>query len=83
MSANRDIRKRGVKVEAVDTACGKVPHMSVDQLAQRFNIESRELHCPACGRIHLSDEDAKNAEDLRYSDSERFQQIKEEAEGQK
>ncbi|MDR3569111.1 MAG: hypothetical protein P4L43_13870 [Syntrophobacteraceae bacterium] len=83
MSAGRDVKKKGVKVEAVDTACGKVPHMTVDQLVERFRIESRELHCPACGRIHLTDEDAKNAEAMLFSETERFQQIKAEAEGDK
>ncbi len=81
MSADKGIKKKGVKVEAVDTACGKVPHMTVDQLVERFNIESRELHCPACGRIHLTDEDARNAEAMLFSETDRFQQIKAEAEG--
>jgi cytochrome c-type biogenesis protein CcmH/NrfF len=83
MSAARDIKKKVVKVEAVDTACGKVPHMTVDQLVERFHIESRELHCPACGRIHLTEEDAQNAEAMLFSQTERFQQIKAEAEGDK
>ena len=83
MSENKDVKKKGVKVESVDTACGKVPHMTVDQLVARFNIESRELHCPACGRIHLTDEDVKKAEAMLFSETERFQQIKAEAEGDK
>lgn len=74
-------KRTTVTVESADTACGLVPHMTVDQLASRLNIESKELRCPACGRIHLTEEDVKEAEALRYSNSERFKKIKEEAEG--
>ena len=74
-------KKTQVTVESADTACGGVPHMTVDELAARLSIESRELRCPACGRIHLTDEDVREAEAMRYSNSERFKKIKEEAEG--
>lgn len=74
-------KKTTITVESADTACGGVPHMTVDQLAALLKIESRELRCPACGRVHLTDEDVREAEALRYSTSERFKKIKEEAEG--
>ncbi|MGC8494471.1 MAG: hypothetical protein ACP5SH_22340 [Syntrophobacteraceae bacterium] len=83
MSAGKDIKKKGVQVEAVDTACGKVPHMTVDQLAARFHTENRELHCPVCGRIHLTEEDVRNAEEMLFSETKRFRQIQAEAEGEK
>lgn len=74
-------RRREITVESANTACGVVPHMTVDQIAARLHIESRELRCPACGRIHLTEEDVNKAEEKRYSETERFKQIKEEAEG--
>jgi hypothetical protein len=78
---NRQLRKSGIKVESVDTACGEIPHMTVDQLAARLDIASRELRCPACGRVHLTEEDVKNAEGVLFSDTQRFKQIKNQAEG--
>lgn len=74
-------RRTKVTVESADTACGAVPHMTVDQLAARLNVASRELYCPACGKIHLTDEDVKKAEAKKYSETERFKKISEEAEG--
>ena len=56
--------------------------MTVDQLVERLNIESRELRCPAFGRnCDLTDEDVKNAEAVLLSESKRFEQLKAEAEG--
>ncbi len=81
MSKERDFKKDGIKVEAADTVCGQVPHMTVDQLAARLCIESRELCCPACGRIHLTEEDVKKAEARRFSETERYQEIVTDAEG--
>lgn len=81
MDREKESKKKGIKAEAADTVCGKIPHMTVDQLAARLSIESRELRCPACGRIHLTDDDVKRAEDVLLSDTERFREIKTEAEG--
>ena len=81
MAGEKKKKRREVKVESADTACGAVPHMTVDQIAARLRIESKELRCPACGRIHLTEEDVKKAEAVKYSQTERFRKIKEEAEG--
>jgi hypothetical protein len=82
MSARETKEKRTkVTVESADTACGSVPHMTVDQLAARLNVASKELYCPACGRIHLTEEDVRKAEEIKYSETERFKKISEEAEG--
>lgn len=79
----KKVKKQGIKAEAVDTACGKIPHMTVDELAARLHIESRELRCPACGRVHLTEEDVEKAEAVLFSESERFKEIKNQAEGEK
>jgi len=83
MEKEREFKKTGIKAESANTVCGEIPHMTVDQLAARLAIESRELRCPACGRIHLTDEDVKNAESLRFTETERYQEIKTQAEGDK
>lgn len=82
MSKDRDFKKDGIKAEAADTLCGQVPHMTVDQLAARLCIESRELCCPSCGRIHLTEEDVKKAEARRFSETERYKEIVIDAEGE-
>ncbi len=81
-SREKELKKKGVTVEAADTMCGPIPHMTVDQLAARLHIESRELRCPACGRIHLTEEDVKKAEAVLLSESERFRELKTQAEGE-
>jgi hypothetical protein len=81
MDAGKARKKGSIKAESANTVCGEIPHMTVDQLADRLSIESRELRCPACGRVHLTDEDVKKAESHRFSDTPRFRQIKAEAEG--
>jgi hypothetical protein len=79
----REMKKKGVTAEAADTVCGQIPHMTVDQLAARLQIESRELRCPSCGRVHLTEEDVKKAEAVLLSESERFKEITTQAEGKK
>jgi hypothetical protein len=81
MDEKKQKQRKDVKVESAHTGCGGVPHMTVDEIAARLSIESKELHCPACGRVHLSREDAKKAESMKYSETERYGVIKEEAEG--
>ncbi len=81
MDIDKARKKHGIKAETVDTVCGQIPHMTVDQLAARLSIESRELRCPACGRIHLTDDDVKRAESFRFSETQRYQDLKEQAEG--
>lgn len=73
-------KRKEVHVESTDTACGGVPHMTVDEIATRLNIKGAELRCPACGKIHLTEEDKKRAEEAKYSETERFKEIKREAE---
>ncbi len=72
--------RKKVRVESADTACGGVPHMTVDEIAARLHIDSKELRCPACGRIHLTEEDVRKAEAMKYAETERYRQIKGEAE---
>jgi len=73
-------KRKEVRVESPDTACGGVPHMTVDEIAARLNIRGAELRCPACGKIHLTEDDKIKAEETKYSDTERFREIKKEAE---
>jgi hypothetical protein len=63
-----------------NTACGDIGHMTVDQLRLRSIGDVMDGRCPACGRIHLSDEDIAELEETKIVDSERYKTIQKEAE---
>ncbi len=63
-----------------NTACGDIGHMTVDQLRQRTIGDVIDGRCPACGRIHLSEEDIAEFEETKVVDSERYKSIVKEAE---
>jgi predicted RNA-binding Zn-ribbon protein involved in translation (DUF1610 family) len=69
-----------VRVERVDTKCGAVDHMTVDEIRSRSMGPDVELACPQCGEIHLTDEDACEAAARKISDREKYKAIKEAAE---
>lgn len=75
--------RKAIRAERADTVCGEIPHMTVDQVAARLSLEGKELRCPACGRVHLTEDDLKKAKARRFSDTQRFQEIKRQAEGGK
>jgi predicted nucleic acid-binding Zn-ribbon protein len=78
----RERKKTKVRVERVDTKCGGVSHMTVDEIKERIIGENVNVTCPECGAIHLTREDAEEAETMRISASTRFKKIKAEAEDQ-
>ena len=69
-----------VRVERVDTKCGSSKHMTVDEIRARTLGAKVDLACPECGEVHLTPEDAQEAENRRIVDSQRYQDIKQEAE---
>ncbi len=72
--------KKRVRVERVDTKCGSIGHMTVDQIRERTVGENVNVACPECGEIHLTLEEVEEAEARRITSTRRFQKIKEEAE---
>lgn len=69
-----------VRVERVDTKCGAVDHMTVDEIRARAIGPDVELACPQCGEIHLTPEDVSEAAARKISEREKFKAIKEAAE---
>jgi uncharacterized Zn finger protein len=69
-----------VRAERVDTKCGCIGHMTVDEIKARSVGENVNVACPECGRIHLTIEDAEQAEAEKVIASKRFEKIKSEAE---
>ncbi len=76
-------KRTKVRVERVDTKCGAVEHMSVDEIRARIVGEGEvDLACPECGQIHLTPEEAREAGKRKFTESERYRTIKSEAEDQ-
>lgn len=73
-------RRTEVRAERVDTKCGSVGHMTADEIKRRSIGENVNLTCPECGEIHLTEEDASEAEQKKISETQRYKQIQSEAE---
>lgn len=69
-----------VRAERVDTRCGSIGHMTVDQIRERTVGEHVNVTCPECGEIHLTREDVEAAESRRITESPKFKKIKGDAE---
>jgi len=72
-------RKR-VRAARVDTRCGALGHMTVDEIRERIVGENVNVTCPECGAIHLTREEAEEAGLKKISSSVRYTKIKAEAE---
>ncbi|MFZ5587942.1 MAG: hypothetical protein ACOZHQ_18655 [Thermodesulfobacteriota bacterium] len=73
-------KRTEVRAERVDTKCGSVGHMTADEIKRRSIGENVNVTCPECGEIHLTEEDASEAEKKKISETPRYKQIKSEAE---
>ncbi|MGO9020290.1 MAG: hypothetical protein ACLQVJ_18285 [Syntrophobacteraceae bacterium] len=78
----QDKREKRPKVRAkrMDTQCGYMGHMTVDQIKERSFGGNINVACPECGKIHLTVEDTDEAEAGRLSETDRFARIKSDAE---
>lgn len=77
---DKERKKTKVRVERVDTKCGAVSHMTVDEIRERIIGDNVNVTCPECGGIHLTREEAEEAATKRLSASARFKKIRAEAE---
>jgi hypothetical protein len=78
--AEKKKERTKVRVERVDTKCGAVDHMTVDEIRSRALGSDVELACPECGEIHLTEEEAREAAERKISDREKFKSIQNQAE---
>ncbi len=73
--------KRGrVRAERVDTKCGSIGHMTVDEIKERMVGEDVNVTCPECGEIHLSIEDVEKARTKKITDTPKYRKLLREAE---
>lgn len=73
--------RKKVRAERVDTKCGALAHMTVDEIRERIIGDNVNVTCPECGAIHLTREDAEEAGLRKISSTARYWKIKGEAEG--
>ncbi len=79
MTRKKDKRPK-VRAERVDTKCGYIGHMTVDDIKSRSFGENVNFACPECGKIHLTIEETEEAEAKILRKSKRFAKIKSDAE---
>jgi len=73
-------RRTLVRAENPSGACGKLDHMTIDELKARAVGDDFDGTCPACGKFHLTREEIEKIESEKVSDSDSYKKMKEEAE---
>ena len=73
-------RRAQVRAENPSGACGKLDHMTVDELKARAVGDEFDGTCPACGKFHLNRAEIDKIERDKISDSASYKEMKEEAE---
>lgn len=79
---NKEERRSRVRAERVDTKCGSIGHMTVDEIRERTIGDNVNVTCPECGKIHLTVEDAEEAAAKKISQTRKYAKIAIEAEVQ-
>ena len=76
------IRKRRLQVRAENPcgACGKLDHMTVDELKARAVGDEFNGICPACGQFHLTHAEIEKIEKEKVTESESYKAMKNDAE---
>jgi uncharacterized Zn finger protein len=69
-----------VRAENPSGSCGKLDHMTIDELKARAVGDEFDGTCPACGKFHVSRAEIEKIEAMRVVDSEAYKAMKSEAE---
>lgn len=73
-------RRAQVRAENPSGACGKLDHMTVDELKARAVGDEFDGTCPACGKFHLTRAEIDKIEREKVTDSASYKEMKTEAE---
>jgi hypothetical protein len=76
-------RRMQVRAENPSGACGKLDHMTIDELKARAVSDDFDGTCPACGKFHLTRAEIEKIESAKVIDSESYKIMKSEAEASK
>jgi hypothetical protein len=69
-----------VRAENPSGACGKLDHMTIDELRARAVGDEFDGTCPACGQFHLTREEIDMIEAGKVRDTESYKEMQREAE---
>jgi len=72
-------RRAQVRAENPSGACGKLDHMTVDELKARAVGDEFDGTCPACGKFHLTKAEIETLEREKVTDSTGYKAMKDEA----
>ncbi len=61
-----------VRAEAPECSCGKTEHMTVDEVKARLLDKDTDGSCPACGKLHFTQEDIAQEEGIKITETEEF-----------
>lgn len=75
-----DKKRSQVRAENPSGACGKLDHMTVEELKARAVGEEFDGTCPACGQFHLTRAEIEKIEEKKITESESYKAMKTEAE---
>lgn len=78
-NSNRPGRKK-VRAENPTGACGYVDHMTIDELRERAVGEEFDATCPSCGMFHLTRDEIEKIKGEKFTESEDFNELRNEAE---
>lgn len=76
-------RRTQVRAENPSGSCGKLDHMTIDELKARAVGDDFDGTCPACGKFHLTRAEIEILESEKVLDSESYQEMKKKAEAEK
>lgn len=72
-------KRTQVRAENPSGACGKIDHMTIDELKDRAVGDDFDGTCPACGKFHLSREEIDRMENIKVVESEEYKNMYREA----
>lgn len=73
-------KKPKVRAERVDTKCGSIGHMTVDEIKDRTVGNNVNVTCPECGKIHLTPEEATEAQAKKLTTTPKYKKMQKDAE---
>jgi Zn-finger nucleic acid-binding protein len=76
-------KRTQVRAENPSGACGKLNHMTVDELKARAVGDEFDGTCPACGRFHLTRAEIDKIEEEKIVDSQSYKEMKSGAEAER
>lgn len=75
-------KRTQVRAENPSGVCGKIDHMTVEELKERSVGSEFDGSCPACGHFHLTRTEIEKLEQMKVTDSDHYKTMKAKAEAE-